>query len=100
MAERINALNVDPLWTERYGVHFDVQCDIPVLAGRSYGRAYYKIVITIDPRNLMENEVKRAHSEEPPMKSEDDDNRGTNTMDTMSPRTLDRQHSSNNLNRR
>ena len=99
MAERINALNVDPLWTERYGVHFDVQCDIPVLAGRSYGRAYYKIVITIDPRNAMDNgkeigdEVRRAHSEEPPMQS-------PHVTDPTSPRTLERQQSSNSHLRR
>eukprot|EP01084_Bolivina_argentea_P008339 15634_1 len=47
MAKKINSLNNNDLWLNKYCVTFDIQCDIPVLAGRSYGRAYYKIVITI-----------------------------------------------------
>ena len=57
MAERINELNLDPLWAEKYGVHFDIQCDIPVLAGRSYGRAYYKIVIAVHHEETIDNEL-------------------------------------------
>merc|ERR1712228_619692 len=53
MSAKINALDTDILWQQQYCVNFDIQCDIPVLAGRSYGRAYYKIVITIHHDYLM-----------------------------------------------
>ena len=55
MSTKINALNNDALWLHHNCVSFDIQCDIPVLAGRSYGRAYYKIVISIHHDYLLQN---------------------------------------------
>ena len=55
MSIQIHKLNKSNDWLKKYFVFFDMQCDIPVLAGRSYGRAYYKLVISFNHDYLVDN---------------------------------------------
>ena len=66
MASKINDLNNNNDWINKYFVSFDMQCDIPVLAGRSYGRAYYKIVIILHHEYL---QSPNQHQSGPPIQS-------------------------------
>lgn len=101
MAERINELNLDPLWAEKYGVHFDIQCDIPVLAGRSYGRAYYKIVIAVHHEETVDNERGYEQMDKEPNEAQsvDADLNETEIIDSMDMKESADKSRSNDLER-